>query len=324
MDWKDCIKKRIAKAVGIDLDLIESLTKTSYNKLLSEEKLSLDSSTSGSKISLAYDSLRELLEALAIKKGFKIYNNECYTYFLKEVLEESIKGDEFDELRKIRNSINYYGKEILLDEAKEVLGRIKILRKEILNLLIKKKRVFIIHRWDGTPNSDWYPWIKKELENKDFKVEIPIMPNTSEPRIDSWITYLKKVVGKLDDKTYFIGHSIGCQTIMRFLEKENYNDKIGQLVFVAGWFKLDNLENKEIEKIASPWINMPIDFDKVKQKISKLTVFLSDNEPYGFINENAKIFKEKLSAKVIIEKNKGHFTEDDNICELPEILDELI
>ena len=118
-------------------------------------------------------------------------------------MEESIKGDEFDELRKIRNSINYYGKEILLDEAKEVLGRIKILRKEILNLLIKKKRVFIIHRWDGTPNSDWYPWIKKELENKDFKVEIPIMPNTSEPRIDSWITYLKKVVGKLDDKTYF-------------------------------------------------------------------------------------------------------------------------
>jgi len=100
MDWKDCIKKRIAKAVGIDLDLIESLTKTSYNKLLSEEKLSLDSSTSGSKISLAYDSLRELLEALTIKKGFKIYNHECYAYFLKEILEESIKGDEFDELRK--------------------------------------------------------------------------------------------------------------------------------------------------------------------------------------------------------------------------------
>ena len=100
MDWKDCIKKRIAKAVGIDLDLIESLTKTSYNKLLSEEKLSLDSSTSGSKISLAYDSLRELLEALTIKQGFKIYNHECYAYFLKEILEESIKGDEFDELRK--------------------------------------------------------------------------------------------------------------------------------------------------------------------------------------------------------------------------------
>ncbi len=135
MDWKECIKKRIVKEVAIDLELIESLIKTSNNKMKSEEKLKLDDSTSGSKISLAYDSLRELLEALAIKKGYKIYNHECFTCFLKEVLNESIKGDEFDELRKIRNSINYYGKEILIRETEEVLQRMKKFREEILDLL---------------------------------------------------------------------------------------------------------------------------------------------------------------------------------------------
>lgn len=135
MDWNDCIKKRIAKEIGIDLDLIESLIRTSNNRLISEEKLKLDDSTSGSKISLAYDSLRELLEALAIKKGYRIYNHECYTYLLKEILNESAKGDEFDELRKIRNSINYYGKDISIIEAKDVLKRIKKLREEIFSLI---------------------------------------------------------------------------------------------------------------------------------------------------------------------------------------------
>ena len=135
MDWNDCIKKRIAKEVVVDLDLIESLIRTSNNKLISEEKLTLDNSTSGSKISLAYDSLRELLEALAIKKGYKIYNHECYTYLLKEILNESAKGDEFNELRKIRNNINYYGKDTSIIEAKDVLKRIKRLREEILKLL---------------------------------------------------------------------------------------------------------------------------------------------------------------------------------------------
>lgn len=135
MDWKDCIKKRIAKEVNLDLDLIKSLIKTSDNKLRSEEKLSLDAFTSSSKISLAHDSLREILEAFAIKIGYKIYNHECYTCFLKEILAESAKGDEFDELRKIRNNINYYGKEISLDEASDLLARIKELRKEILKLL---------------------------------------------------------------------------------------------------------------------------------------------------------------------------------------------
>ena len=135
MDWKECIKKKIAKEIKTDADLIKSLVKTSNNKIQSEEKLNLDDSTSGSKISLAYDSLRELLEVLAIKKGYKIYNHECYTYFLKEILNESIKGDEFDELRRIRNSINYYGKDVSISESREILQRIKNLRNKNLRML---------------------------------------------------------------------------------------------------------------------------------------------------------------------------------------------
>ena len=137
MDFNECLKKRIAKEVNEDKELIASLIKTSQNKFDSEKKLELSEVTSSSKISLLYDSLRELLEALAIKNGYKIYNHECYTYFLKEILNESIKGDEFDELRKIRNSINYYAKDISVEEAKDVLERIKKLREEIVKLLDK-------------------------------------------------------------------------------------------------------------------------------------------------------------------------------------------
>jgi hypothetical protein len=109
MDWKECIKEKIAKKVHVDIDLINSLIKTSRNKLVSENKLAMDDTTADSKISLSYDSLRELLEALSIKFGYKIYNHEGYTPFLKEIINETTIGEEFDEIRKIRNSINYYG-----------------------------------------------------------------------------------------------------------------------------------------------------------------------------------------------------------------------
>jgi len=137
MDFEECIKKRIVKEVTKDEDLIKSLLKTSQNKLNSEKKLSLDEITSASKISLLYDSLRELLEALALKNEFKIYNHECYTYFLKEVLNKNWIAEEFDDLRKIRNSINYYGKEISVPEAKEVLEKLMNLRKKVLEILKK-------------------------------------------------------------------------------------------------------------------------------------------------------------------------------------------
>lgn len=135
MDFKECIKKRIAKSINVDEELVSSLLKTSENKFFSESKLELSEITASSKISLLYDSLRELLEALSVKNGYKIYNHECYTYFLKEILDESEKADEFDDLRKIRNGINYYAKDVSVRESKEILKRITLLREKILELL---------------------------------------------------------------------------------------------------------------------------------------------------------------------------------------------
>ena len=49
MDFNECIKKKIAKEVKKDEELITSLLKTSQNKLDSENKLELNDVTSGSK-----------------------------------------------------------------------------------------------------------------------------------------------------------------------------------------------------------------------------------------------------------------------------------
>jgi len=142
MDWEECNKKRIVKDVSEDLDFISSLIKTSEDKLISADKLTTDEITSASKLSLTYDSLRELLEALSLKQGYKIYNHECYVSFLKEILNESEKGDEFDEIRKIRNNINYYGKTISVEEAEDVIKRIKKLRNYV-KMLLNKTTTFI-------------------------------------------------------------------------------------------------------------------------------------------------------------------------------------
>lgn len=125
MDWKECLNKRVVKNIKCDEDMIHSLIKSSKNKLESENKLAMSDITASSKLSLSYDSLRELLEALALKNGYKIYNHECYTAFLKEIIGKSDKGDEFDEIRKIRNDVNYYGKDISVEEAEEIIKRIK-------------------------------------------------------------------------------------------------------------------------------------------------------------------------------------------------------
>ena len=131
MDLLECRKKRFVKEVSIDENKINSILKNSENKLKSADLLPLEGFSTNSKISLAYDCLRELLEALALKNKLKIYNHECYTAFLKEIIKDSLLGDEFDSVRIIRSSANYYGKKISIEDCKDTLIKIKDLIRKI-------------------------------------------------------------------------------------------------------------------------------------------------------------------------------------------------
>lgn len=185
-------------------------------------------------------------------------------------------------------------------------------------------KAIIVHRWDGNPQTDWYQWLKRELEKHRFHVEVPKMPNTAEPKIDGWVSQLRESIGITNEEIILIGHSIGCQTIMRYLASTSTDAMIRGAVFVAGWFSLENLESEEIEEIARPWLTKPIDFEKINKKTNRITVFLSANDPYGRQEKNKQTFQEKLNAKVIIEENKGHFTADDGVTEVPEVVHEVI
>ncbi len=132
MDWNECKNKRLVKEINPDKWLILSLMKGSKNKLISFDMLNLNFVTVASKVSLTYDSLRELLEALAIKKGYKIYNHDCYCSFLKEIVKDFPSGEIFDEFRKIRNGLNYYGKDLSLEE---IIKQMKLMINKIKHII---------------------------------------------------------------------------------------------------------------------------------------------------------------------------------------------
>lgn len=185
------------------------------------------------------------------------------------------------------------------------------------------KRVFIVHGWGGYPEEGWFPWLKKELEARGCEAHVLNMPDPDHPKIETWIPFLAQSVGRADQNTYFVGHSIGCQTIIRYLETLPEGTKIGGAVFVAGWYNLRNLETKEEEEIAGPWVRTPRDDKKIKETVNKAVAIFSDNDE--FVAEgNQASWKERVGSKVIIEHEKGHFSGGDGITELPSALSALL
>jgi len=186
-----------------------------------------------------------------------------------------------------------------------------------------KKKAYLIHGWGGSSEGGWFDWLKQELEKKGFEVYAFDMPETNEPKIEKWVGYLEEKISpdEIDEHTYFVGHSIGCQAILRYLETLNDDLKVGGAIFVAPWMELDKHtieeEGEEVIELARPWMETPINFEKIKKHTKNFLAIFSDDDHYISLEE-VKKFEKNLNAKTIVKHNEKHF---DSTPKIPEILE---
>lgn len=179
-----------------------------------------------------------------------------------------------------------------------------------------------MHQWGANPTADWYPWLQQALVAKGFTVVVPEMPEADAPKIAAWVTALAQAIRTPDENTLLVGHSVGCQTIWRYLETVPAGQKVGGVVCVAGWLTLKNLSEEE-QPVARPWLETPINFQSVKQHTSNITAVFSDDDPWVPV-DNQAAFEKNLGAKTLLLSGRGHFSADQGITQVPEVLDAIL
>lgn len=188
------------------------------------------------------------------------------------------------------------------------------------------KKVYIVHGWDGSPDEPLFQWLDKELTQKGYEVFRISMPTPETPIIETWIKKLQEFV-KVDSETILVGHSVGCQAVMRYLETLSEDVRIAGMLLLAPWMKLDQTtieeEGEEVVEIARPWMETPIDFDKVKNISNKIVAIFSDDDEFVELSQK-DFFEEKLNAQTIVEHEKGHFSPAENITQLPSALESIL
>ena len=181
------------------------------------------------------------------------------------------------------------------------------------------KKVYIIHGWDGNPDEPLFQWLKWNLEKDGYQVTVPAMPEPDVPKIETWIGKLQEII-EPNKETIIVGHSIGAQAVLRYLETLPEGVKVAGLVLIAPWMELDDEtikeEGEEVREIARPWVETPINFEKVRTHIGQAVAIFSDDDPFVPLS-NRELFEKGLNAKTFVEHEKGHFGPGDNISELP-------
>ncbi|MEX2369230.1 MAG: alpha/beta hydrolase [Candidatus Paceibacterota bacterium] len=185
------------------------------------------------------------------------------------------------------------------------------------------KSVYIIHGWDGSPEEPLHQWLKAQLESKGYQVTVPAMPNPEVPVIKDWILKIMETVVP-SDNVILVGHSVGCQAILRSVEVLAEGTKIAGIVLIAPWMELDEQtvqeEGEEVREIAQPWMETPIDFKKVKKHTDRVITIFSDNDPYVPVSQK-DLFEDKLDAETFVLEGYGHFSPADGVDKLPVVLD---
>lgn len=180
-----------------------------------------------------------------------------------------------------------------------------------------QKRALINHGWNGSPSRGWIPWVKKELEKNDFEVKAPKMPDAKNPKANDWLKHLNEQIGEPDENLYLVGHSLGCISVLRYIESLKEDQKIGGAVLVAGF--TSHLGMNELKN----FFETDIDWQRIRDNAKQFTVIHSTNDPYVSLHYG-DIFEHYIKAKKIIKDNMGHFSFIDGTNELPDVLNSII
>lgn len=174
----------------------------------------------------------------------------------------------------------------------------------------------IIHGSFGSNKGNWFPWLKDELEKKNYKVSVPQMPiGVGNQNYDNWSKELDKL--NIDDNTILIGHSIAPAFICKYLI--NKKIKVKKLIFVCGFNNYLGIDPDFDAVNESMFLD---NIEDVKKYCDSIICFYSDNDPYVKF-EVEKSFADLVSNKQHIIKNGGHINEESGYTKFEEIIDYL-
>ncbi|MFA6981741.1 MAG: alpha/beta hydrolase [Patescibacteria group bacterium] len=163
-------------------------------------------------------------------------------------------------------------------------------------------------------NENWYPYIKRALEESGIEITARNMPDPELAREEIWIPFIEKEL-KAGINTIAVGHSSGAVAIMRYLETHKL---LGAILVGASHTDLGNNSEKLSGYFDSPW-----NWDTIKKNTKWIVQYASQDDPYIPITE-ARFIHEKLSTEYYEYVDQGHFGSDIGKTEFPEIVDAVL
>lgn len=136
MSWENCIAEKTIRKADVDKERVRNMLKMIdiRQEFWDSQSDNLDEKYSSLLVEGYYEIIKELLTAYLNLNGLESSNHECLIrYFNKQNPELEVEAEKMDELRSVRNRIDYRGFFV----RKEFFERNKLEYRHIIKLLKK-------------------------------------------------------------------------------------------------------------------------------------------------------------------------------------------
>ncbi len=162
------------------------------------------------------------------------------------------------------------------------------------------KNAIGFHGTAETPLSFWLPYIKTELEKKEYRVSIPQLPDAEHPQLDKWLPTALRETYTSD--TVIFGRSAGCPLVLSILEQIPVQVKL--VVLVAGY--ITPLHSSEVNDVLSHTYH----WKQIREHAKQFMFINSDNDPWGCTDLQGRMMMENLGGTLVVPKGEGHMGSD--------------
>lgn len=176
----------------------------------------------------------------------------------------------------------------------------------------------LLHGSFGRPFVNWFPYLRNEIEKRDYVVYTPDLPTgVGYQNYENWSRVLEAYIssGIINENTVIYAHSIAPIFVCKFLV--DHNIRVKRLVFVCGFNNYFGI-NEEYDKV-----NYTMYFENlkdVKDLAEEIICFYSKNDPYVKY-ESEKEFADIIATKQIVIDDGGHLNAESGYTEFKELLE---
>ncbi len=169
----------------------------------------------------------------------------------------------------------------------------------------EKLQYVFIHGFKGSVNTDFFPWLKIQMESRDHSVVALELPNADEPNVEEQVQFLLDNV-TFTPNTVIVAHSLGTVVAQKLLPK--------LLVRVRKTVLIDGFMEPVFVDHSRPKVEQAVDWNfdiaGVNNATQELVLLADETESVFPLEQHRKMARAYKAAIQVVKPVEEHFCAD--------------